>query len=214
MHSNPSGEKPDAADLNLTITSVVAAIGVVVFLCMLVSRSPETTTVTEGATPTQEQKPAEVKTVDTMGPSTKEAVERRPTSQQESDGDGPSQPLTRERVLKTLEDILSPSKQAIFNYYHPVGTAKRISVHNAEVKQDAGGGPLLAIRFTLFWEGPITTDGYTKILWEWDPENNQNSLRILATNGITNEDAGNLAIQVGAAVLTEIVRQEMSSACQ
>jgi hypothetical protein len=91
-------------------------------------------------------------------------------------------PSLDERVLASLE----ASKQQWFDQFHPVGTAKSVKLHRVETVKTPDGWQAVA-RFTLYWEGPITKDGFTKIKAIHDAESNRwVRAEILETNGITN----------------------------
>ena len=91
-------------------------------------------------------------------------------------------------------------KQVFFNALHPIGTAKRLEVHNVHIDQWSHGIDTnnlsdvkqFTVRFTLYWEGPIEKDGFTKVSQTFDTESGRYiSGQILATNGTTNADVGN-----------------------
>ncbi|MBX3742501.1 MAG: hypothetical protein KF712_16055 [Akkermansiaceae bacterium] len=114
-----------------------------------------------------------------------------------------------ERMLESRwRSVLSDSKQEIFEAFHPVGRATRIELHAVDVKwkngirtnrlEDIGG---MGIRYSVFWEGPVTKDGYTKLYSVYDAELGRLvGSEVLATNGITNNDVAEgigLAIGLG-----------------
>ena len=107
-----------------------------------------------------------------------------------------------EDTLKAqLQAGFNANKQMIFNSIHPVGTAVRVEVHDvalvwkngiasSDLKNLAG----FVVRYTIYWQGPITTDGFTKVAAVFDCESQRYvSMNILATNGVTNADAWNAA---------------------
>jgi DNA-directed RNA polymerase subunit RPC12/RpoP len=116
---------------------------------------------------------------------------------------------TRQNIQQSYDQI----KQQLFDQFHPVGTAKSVTVHDltfvwkdgintgrwSDVKQ-------VIIPFTLYWEGPITKDGFTKISATYDTESQRYiSSQVIATNGITTDQAGSaigeaLGIGLGAAL--------------
>lgn len=116
---------------------------------------------------------------------------------------------TRQNIQQSYDQI----KQQLFDQFHPVGTAKSVTVHDltfvwkdgintgrwSDVKQ-------VIIPFTLYWEGPITKDGFTKISATYDTESQRYvSSQVIATNGITKDQAGSaigqaIGIGLGAAL--------------
>lgn len=93
-----------------------------------------------------------------------------------------SKPNLEQRVLASLE----ASKQQWFDEFHPVGTAKSVKLHQVEVVNNGGSRQAVA-RFTIYWEGPIKKDGFTKIRAVHDSETDRwVRAEILETNGITN----------------------------
>ena len=74
--------------------------------------------------------------------------------------------------------------QILTDSIHPCSTVTDVRIH--EVSDSTSQ---LVIRYTLFWEGPITKDGYTKIRAVYDNEIKRwVETKIEATNGITNSD--------------------------
>lgn len=105
----------------------------------------------------------------------------------------------QEALVTTFQKTCNNSKQQIFDSIHPIGTAKNITVHEVTVdswKNDQVGNKRSDIRqftviYTIYWEGPITKDGFTKVSEQWDNESQRSiSQKILATNGITKNDIG------------------------
>ena len=100
--------------------------------------------------------------------------------------------------------------QLFFSTYHPVGTAKNIVVHKVDVEVDEKDWkqgkftPVKeTIRFTLYWEGPVVKEGFTKIQFSYDVESKKSipsSAKILSTNGITNEETNKAATEIGTAI--------------
>jgi len=101
-------------------------------------------------------------------------------------------------IAGELQQNLNQSKQELFNGIHPVGTAKEVKVHEVEITWKHGQPTnrpedvqTFNVRFTLYWEGPITKDGVTKVNATYDAESQRwMGMQILATNGLTNEKAG------------------------
>lgn len=124
----------------------------------------------------------------------------------------PSQPSAeqlRQRWIGDFTRAMNENKQQIFNSFHPVGTAKQIVVHDVQPQTGTGGQPLLAIRYTIYWEGPVTKDGFTTVLFSYDCDSGRNvGTEVLSTNGVTNEDAGEMMLDFLRGFLNEVGRQE------
>lgn len=115
-----------------------------------------------------------------------------------------------QRLLALMQASLEHNKQNIFNQLHPVGTAKRVVVHDVTVTAWKHGRKTdrlddirqCTTRYTIYWEGPINKDGYTEVSETFDAEVGRIvAAQILATNGVTNGDAGNAALNLlGGAV--------------
>ena len=98
----------------------------------------------------------------------------------------PSCSPTPESREQRLESALNTIKQDFFNAIHPVGTAKSIKLNST-----TSNPPYLDVRMTVFWEGPITKDGYTKVAFRFDSEVGRiTDLKVEDTNGITKGDIG------------------------
>jgi len=93
---------------------------------------------------------------------------------------------------------LNQNKQQVLNNIHPVGTAKNAVVHDVAIVWKHGQATnrmedvlQFTVRYTLYWQGPVTQDGYTKISETFDNESQRyTAFQILATNGVTNEHVG------------------------
>lgn len=106
-------------------------------------------------------------------------------------------------MLAELQKAAEQNKQAIFRSIHPVGTAKNIVIHDLTVTAWKNGRATnryedirqFTTRYTIYWEGPIVKDGYTEVTQTFDTEVKRYvACKILATNGITNADAGDAAL--------------------
>jgi hypothetical protein len=101
-----------------------------------------------------------------------------------------------------LTAFVAEQRQQIFNALHPTGTVTDSKVHEAKVtkwrKGIATNRPEdiaeFVVRYTIYWEGPVTRDGYTKIAQTYDAEvGRYTKSEILATNGVTNDEAAQAA---------------------
>lgn len=126
----------------------------------------------------------------------------------------PSVPL-EEMMAEQLQKLAQKGKQATFDNIHPVGTAKSIKVHAVEILGWKNGIRTnrmedivqFKVRYTLYWSGPVTDDGFTKIEAIYDAESQKCvSSQILATNGVTNGQAAE-AVGYAAGML---LREAMS----
>jgi len=126
---------------------------------------------------------------------------------------GPSTSV-EQRIANNCQSLLTRDKQAVFDQLHPIGTAKSIVVHEVNVDSWKHGKATnqesdiirFTVRYTLFWEGPITTDGYTKIESTYDMESQRWTTKVLGTNGTTNEDVKSGAISFGVEFLKGLLQ--------
>jgi len=100
------------------------------------------------------------------------------------------------QLKNSLSKTFKGNNQEIFCGGHPFGTAKSVAIHEVSIKWK-GEYPgtnfddikEFTVILTLFWEGPFTKDGYTKLSLSYDGESKGiTSTQILATNGSSNED--------------------------
>lgn len=121
-----------------------------------------------------------------------------------------------------LSQNFEENKQDLFNCIHPIGTAKSVTIHEVAIKRkneypgyDSDSLLGFSVRFTLYWEGPITKDGYTKINLIYDAETKRySSPQILDTNGVKNEEVNNAIINFGAGVLQEVFEKKLEQMTQ
>jgi len=105
--------------------------------------------------------------------------------------------------VEKAQTFLSGHKQQWFDRFHPIGTAKSVTVHDVAI-QKSPNGTQAVIRFTLYWEGPITKDGFTKVRAVHDKESKRFvRAEILATNGTTNAQAADNIAEFVGGLLTE-----------
>jgi hypothetical protein len=114
-----------------------------------------------------------------------------------------------------LQTRFADNKQQLFSAFHPVGTAKSVVVHDVAItgwKHSQVTGQIddilgFSARFTIYWEGPIVKDGFTKVSATWDNES-QRWLpgQVLATNGMTNQQAANLFVEIAGAAFAQALR--------
>jgi hypothetical protein len=109
-----------------------------------------------------------------------------------------------DQIKEPLVGAMNKNKQAIFNGFHPTGTATKVEVHAVEIawknnkpSNDIKNVLRYGVRYTIYWKGPVNQDGFTKIYSVFDQE----SLRwvgskVLETNGITNADAADVGIEI------------------
>lgn len=116
-------------------------------------------------------------------------------------GCGPSAE-ERERALTQMlaegfQQHVEANKQAIFSRIHPVGRAKGTELNELRISawrdgrrtgkwEDAAAYDYV---FTIYWESPLITDGYTQIHTHRDLVADTMRSRVVATNGLTNREA-------------------------
>ena len=102
---------------------------------------------------------------------------------------------------------------------HPVGTAKSVKVHDVTVDQWKNGNKTnsekdiiqFTVRFTIYWSGPITKDGYTKATQTYDEESDRwIGGKILSTNGVTNTEVKEGAIEFGVGFLQGYLQEKLN----
>ena len=107
-----------------------------------------------------------------------------------------------ERLVEKLNTDLNVNRQAVFSEFHPVGTATRVEIHEVQIawrnnqrSNDLKNAMGYVVRYTIYWKGPVTNDGFTKVVSAFDLESKRFvRSEILATNGVTNRQAGNAAL--------------------
>jgi hypothetical protein len=101
-------------------------------------------------------------------------------------------------IASELQKGFNENKQRIFDSVHPVGTARNVVIHEVTINAWKHGKATnraedvqqFTVRFTVYWEGPVTKDGFTKLNAIYDTEAQRYvSTEILATNGMTNTEA-------------------------
>lgn len=102
----------------------------------------------------------------------------------------------RAQVAAALGPVLNQNRQALFEVFHPVGTAHSIALHDVQLgwrngvaTSDENDVVALRARFTIYWEGPLTVNGFSKVEMTYDGESQRwLDSQILATNGMTHEE--------------------------
>jgi hypothetical protein len=119
-------------------------------------------------------------------------------------------PSPEEVIAGAFQTVYSQNKQQIFDKIHPLGIAKSVVVHDVTITAWKHGRATnrpedilqYTVRYTIYWEGPITKDGFTKISQTFDTETQRCvSAEILATNGTTNSDVAYGLGVIGGALL-------------
>jgi hypothetical protein len=107
------------------------------------------------------------------------------------------EPRIEDVLLSQLQPAFDANKQKIFDSIHPLGTAKSITIHDVTVDSWKNNQPTnreedilqCTVRYTIYWEGGATSDGFTKISSTFDYESQRYlPMKILETNGITKGD--------------------------
>ena len=119
-------------------------------------------------------------------------------------------------LTEELQAAFTDNKQDLFNRIHPVGTATSVKVHDVSVVWKNGVRTNLekdilqfTVRFTIYWAGPITKDGYTKATQVFDEESNRwIGGQVISTNGVTNTEVKSGAINFGIGFLQGYLQQQ------
>lgn len=110
-----------------------------------------------------------------------------------------------------VTERLKANKQRLFDGFHPTGRATDVKVNEVKVRWKDGAlrrqwedVESYAVRFVLYWQGPITTDGYSEIELLYDAAIDRIvSQRVLRTNGITRDDLSSAAGELAADLLRQ-----------
>ena len=102
-----------------------------------------------------------------------------------------------EKLQESVSTYLKANKQQIVEKYHLLATAKDVELQkfmlvdrNAQPTDKLENAIGYAILFTVFWEGPVTKDGYLKLNAFFDfSARTFTDVRVVQTNGVLNEDA-------------------------
>jgi len=120
-----------------------------------------------------------------------------------------------EELLKTdVENYFKAKKQVIFDKFHPVGKAtsarvndiKILSWENEKITNKVADVKEFSAIFVIGWEGPITKDGYTQFeaIYNYETQHWSN-LKILKTNGYTNQDLVDVGVDAFLKVLPALL---------
>jgi hypothetical protein len=134
-----------------------------------------------------------------------------------SSSEGPPSKL-QAALTSALQEELSENKQQLYEKTHVAGelsTAKKDVIQSVSC-QWRGGRPTddaadlvsFTVDHTLYWETPLTKDGYTKFSDTYDWSNGTSHVtdsKIIATNGITVEGATKAMVDYGAKELTKAI---------
>ena len=109
-----------------------------------------------------------------------------------------------DKLKDELQESFTQNKQSIFKEFHPVGTATKVVVHEVKIEWKSGrpsnnldNAAGFGVVFTVYWRGPITTDGFTKAFGIFDNDSKRYvKWEIISTNGTTNEQAADVAGEV------------------
>jgi TPR repeat protein len=120
----------------------------------------------------------------------------------------------KDTLTKRLNSYIDTPKgkvfapQGLFNMFHPVGKATKVVVHDVTLKVDEKDfkrgkfTPVSEInRMTVYWEGPVEKNGYTKLQWSYDIESRKTiGWKILSTNGMTTGEATEAGAAIGVTI--------------
>lgn len=136
-------------------------------------------------------------------------------SQPARDSTAPAYESVENVIRAKWELACNQEKQSIFDALHPVGTAKNIVVHEVTIDSWLHGAVTnreadvqkFTVRFTVYWEGPLEKNGFTKVTQTFDTEVGRYvSGRIEATNGITKSDVGEALGFIAGSLLGDALR--------
>ncbi len=119
------------------------------------------------------------------------------------------------KIMWQVQQSFSANKQELFKLIHPIGTAKSVVVHDVDIhwkkgKQTSNEKDVedFTVRFTIYWEGPLVKDGFTKATQTFDEEVGRwTGGKILITNGVTNDDAFNLGGYIAGEIIGSMLKE-------
>lgn len=116
---------------------------------------------------------------------------------------------SNQSIAAQLEPAMRADMQTYFDQVHPIGTAKDLKLHTVTTVATEIG-PAAEFVYTIYWEGPVQKDGFTKCLWVIDLESERTQdLIVLNTNGITNEQVGQWLKTGGKVAATALAAKMM-----
>jgi hypothetical protein len=122
-------------------------------------------------------------------------------------GCGPRQ--AKQSLESQLQSVMRNDMQMYFDQVHPVGTATDLKLHSVSMIQ-TDIGPAADFIYTVYWEGPVQKDGFTKCRWLFDLESERTQdLIVLQTNGITNDQVGHWLKTGGKVAATALAARLM-----
>lgn len=89
-------------------------------------------------------------------------------------------------IIAKIQPIMFKDKQSLYDRLHPVGTATNLVVHSVR-KTTTQSGDAVAIDYTINWKSLTTNNGFTKCRMLIDRQSEKIEVKVLETNGITNE---------------------------
>ena len=103
----------------------------------------------------------------------------------------------QEKMREGAEKFLKANKQQILEKYHLLATAKDVELkdfaladRNSQVTDKMENAVGYGIAFVIYWEGPVTKDGFLKLIAFYDfSARTFTDVRVVQTNGVLNEDA-------------------------
>jgi hypothetical protein len=102
-----------------------------------------------------------------------------------------------EKLQEGVSKWLKANKQQIVEKYHLLATAKDVELQaimladkNLQETDKLENAVGYGIVFTIFWEGPVTKDGYLKLIAYYDfSVRTFTEVQVVQTNGVLNQDA-------------------------
>jgi hypothetical protein len=102
-----------------------------------------------------------------------------------------------------IQNKLNQNKQKFFDSIHPIGKAREIKVHEVSTQWKNSNPRNLKdlkgyrVVYTIYWSGPLITDGYTKAESYFDADVDRfTNTNVITSNGSTNSDYIDGAISI------------------
>jgi hypothetical protein len=132
--------------------------------------------------------------------------------------DSSAESRIRDTLVSALQEKFGRDKQQRYEKIHlagELGQAKNDVIQDVSIQwkdgrptDNAADIAVFTVDHTLYWQTPLTKDGYTRFTDTYDCSSGTPQLtnsKIVATNGITVEGATNALIEYGARELTKAI---------
>lgn len=99
-------------------------------------------------------------------------------------------------ITNKMTEIITAARQPLIEKWNLLATAKKVEIHEVVMIDNAGNRTKSAkemigcfVRCTIRWEGPVTKDGFTKVILYYDKEVQRfTDSGVLASNGVLNDE--------------------------